>query len=343
MFEQLKAILPQAKFYPPATAVEIERAEKALKFKMPDWLCELYRKCNGIKGDGETYLFPLKKRGVGKEGLVSWNRFIRNEWDCNFPDLVECRPEIDWTKCDPNPFLMISTSDGMSSWAIKPGQSHQIYDYYVQSEGEAPAVIAENFVEACAAVAKRIKEFEEDYCRGRAFYSPRSDRQRPRDIDRLYRQLINPSQNPFGPEANVGWHMKRGISQRPHEKGELYILNIGPEIGRLISRDGNCPFIMRLKVWSKKKERSCVVWNLNDALLRLEAAEKLVSLHWKNGKRPKPDISALRRVWKSTGNEDRELEEIADILCARDDCRRQHDNKMGLHAHVPYLSNSQFR
>ena len=331
MYDRLRAALPNAKFFPPATTEQIARVEKGLQIRFPDWLRELYLHCNGIRGTYAIYLYALERNDDFSESLLNWNLFHRDLWQENLDDAKQNRPEIDWDGLDPRNLLIIGSDNGLD-WAIKLTGETSIVNFDVRNPDDRE-IVAKDLVEACVANERQEEETHEDLFRGREQYCRVS---KPwaemRDIDRLF-ELILTIYTPSGynpGDIRLSWYFDRAISQRAGETGELFIIKTGSDEIRIATRDGNFPFVMRLSAWPMEQELICSVHDLKDALMRVLAAHDAISLPWKDAnERPRPDEAELHRIWRSAGREDAELFEIAEVLCRRDDKRRVEDNRLG--------------
>lgn len=332
IFQRLRKSVPNAKFYPPATPKQIAHAERALSFRFPKWLRDLYLRSSGIMGTDAVFLWPLERVEEFPETLLSWNQFHRKLWDDTLTQSEFSAPPADqWG--NPHNLLLISSNNDVA-WAIEPGRGKQILLYDVRNPDHRE-VIASDFVAACIEHEKLIHETEERLFRGREPYrNEYSTSPVVWDIEHLFDVIVSIHKD-FrtrpGVQVNTGWYLKRAISRRRGERGEMFILNLGGDDEvRVVTRNGNFPFVMRLKVWPFKSDLSCIVWCVKDALLRILQTVDAIRLPWIDANhRPTPDEAKLRQIWRDAGMPDPELERMADVLCARDDRRLEEENRLG--------------
>lgn len=181
---------------------------------------------------------------------------------------------------------------------------------------------------------RRVQELDERLFRGReAYRGDTSTSPAISDVERLYDiivELHKPRNVTPGVRFGTGWWLQRATSKRPGEAGELFIVPLGVDDEvRIASRDGNLPFIMRLKARPFEHEFSCIVWCMKDALMHILAATDAVRLPYVDGHRPRPDEARLRGIWRDVGVKDSALDQLASVLFARDDRRRLEDNPSG--------------
>jgi hypothetical protein len=330
MYERLGAALTNARFFPPATAEQIARVEKALEFQFPDWLRELYLRTNGISGDHAVYLYALEKNDDFPESLLSWNRFNRDLWQENIEATKQNQPQIDWDALDPQNLLIVGSDNGLD-WAIqREGRRITLFDVRNPDDRQP---VGGDLVEACVEHERRERETHEALFRGREIYRPKyQSRSEKRDIDLLFEVILAlhapPDCDPH--DYRSSWYFDRAISQRPGESGQLFIITIESDQIRIATRDGNLPFAMRLTAWPMEQELSCTVRVLKDALMHILAAKDAISLPWASAnERPRPDESELRRIWRTIGPPDPQLLDMAELLFRRDDRRRTDENRLG--------------
>jgi len=323
IFERLRAAIPTATFHPPASEAQIVRVERLLGSPFPDWLRELYLRCNGISGAafGDPYLYPLE---TGNEhSLLGQNEYFRSEWDDKLDWYKEVDPTADWENRDIRDLLIIGRCHTIN-WAIEVAGGRQIIRYSLHGPGRRE-VLAEDLVEMCEKTEAEQREIHEKHYRGRQPYRREAELAPPRrDIDRIMDRLnFDATEIPrkHGIRVSPPWRVDRAISQRPGETGELYILHGGGMSIRLISRDGNFPFVMKIK-W-RKAEPSCTVNKLSQVLARIEGAQEEVRSNQRR-------LGVVLRIWNQDAAPfDDELFDMSEILCGRDDRRMEEDNALG--------------
>lgn len=330
-YQRLRDALPSATFYPPATPAEIQKVERALKTKLPDWLRELYLDCNGIHNlHGDPYLYSLDVNPRFSDSLLSWNEFWRAEWAGDVAAKMANRPEVDWQGHDPHKLIFIGRVH-TTDWAIRPRSGPEIIEH-VSPDGPGNwwNVIAQDLIEACVENDAAEAELENELFSGRAHYKVPSDA--ARDIDRVFNEMLSRwraklgiSTGQVGKSLRLPWHIDRATTRSSGDLGELFIITSSGEV-RLASRDGYLPFVMRLKIWTREDELSCVTWTVDETVTRILVAQRELNPRWVDQNvRPRPDEPKLRALWRSSAKQDPELSRLAEVLFARDDARKRTD------------------
>lgn len=160
IFERLRTALPKLIFYPPASPSQMERVEKSLRVKFPNWLRELYLHSNGITASDSSadYLLALECNDDFPESLLSWNQFLRDEWVSYLPDFQIYDPKFN--ESDILEFLFIGTIN-FANWAIKTRLGPQIIWYNVR-DVEHDQIFAGDFALACIQYEKWLQNPDSD-------------------------------------------------------------------------------------------------------------------------------------------------------------------------------------
>lgn len=125
MEQEVRLIVPNAQFRPPATRELIEHAEAQLGVALPAPLRELYRAFDGFREPlaNASYLLPLlDDDGVGS--LVTTSLYHWNDWKEPYPELDLC------------PFLFFGLSASDENWGIELDAPHRVIAYHHHMGGE---------------------------------------------------------------------------------------------------------------------------------------------------------------------------------------------------------------
>lgn len=142
----LKAIFPNGRFAPPATAQQIKAVELTLGVQFPEQLRALYRECNGFRenrGNAKYLLSLTDEDFIGS--LVTLTRF-------HWSDIKEY-----WPKLDLSPYIFFGSSSADEMWGINWKGTEQIIAFHHHMEGEFE-VVGSNIVEVYKADYKHYGE-----------------------------------------------------------------------------------------------------------------------------------------------------------------------------------------
>jgi len=340
LFDRLRAALPNAIFYPPATEEQIARVEAALSTPFPDWLRSLYLCCNGIHSEkhSKPYLYALESNDDFRESLLSWNQFNRELWNSMVADLKYNQPGPDWDALDIRFSLLIGGLDGID-WAIDPKNGPQILRYDVRNPDDRE-VIGMDLVAACIKNEQEIQMFREEQLRGRQPHF-REGNPNPQscDVELVEDMLISLHGGSMGSSlrGTGGWrdnlcpYLYQAISQRPGETGKLFIFHSDFIEIQVATRDGNLPFMLRAKVATQDMPLRCLVRGLPETLFcMLYVIAHLNPFRIRDNAEFTDWANHAAKIWSfKFGMPDPELEQMATILFDRDDRRMQEENPMG--------------
>jgi len=337
MFEQLRQALPGAIFHPPATSQQIDRVEEALNTRLPAWLRELYLHTNGIKSvqHHDPYLFSLEDNDDFPRSLLSWNRFLRNQWKQSESERKADFPEVDWDKLDVHRLLIIGGVNGRY-WAIDPAGGPEIINHEA-SDVEDRTILASDLVSMCVDNEEMDQQIRSELFRGRKPIRRYEDAMPPSsDIELLLDTLVDLYRGTKGTSVRLrnlsspGWSLYQGISQRPGEEGMLFILQRGSFEIQVATRDGNLFFVLRSKVWFQEEPLRCLVKDLPETLLCILYLFDMESFRTGDPSLRKDIATQTFRVWRHRyGPLEEKLEQMAEVLFHRDDYRMQEENRMG--------------
>lgn len=320
LHERLRAELKGVTFQAPASERQIAAAEEALRVRLPGWLRDLYARTNGLLGpDGAPYLYALDLAEGFPESLVSWNAFLRAEWQELLPSLREDRPEVRWEEVDPNRILVIGRDLAQEQYAVDPrARGTEILGYSEQEE-ERFEVIAPDLLELLRRVERRQAASDALLVNRTPYRGQDPEAPPERDIELVWDELVivERGTRKASSSSRLNLDLFRVPVERPDARAELYAVWVrGPDIEvRIATRDGAFPFVMTVAAKALSHPRTCLVHGLHAALLRLM---QLWDWSWFSN-----DEAELERFWTDrAGIPDDELRRIAAVLCAEDDRRR---------------------
>jgi hypothetical protein len=339
LYERLRLALPDAEFGPPATEQQIAQAERALQTTFPDWLRQLYLKCNGISGHefNDPYLYPLETPGHDDTyTLVGWNQFLRGTCD-QLRETYESDGDLPlWEKTHAKNYLIIGYENG-TNWAIdiKTGRP-QIIWYDERNPGDY-SVLGEDLADVCAKNEAKNREIHNQLYRGRQAIR-RDDATTPPtcDVEHIIDLLIDlargsrsiPISIRESGRPNLNFYQR--LKATPEEPGALFILEANHLLLSIATRDGNVPFVLRAKLDWTQEPLHCLVHDLPDALLRIMLVVELARDRNATDNQRTRRIDASRTVFElNHGPPDPDFERLADYLFARDDRRLEEANQLG--------------
>jgi hypothetical protein len=339
LYERLRIALPGAEFAPPATEEEIARVEGALGNEFPEWLHQLYRCCNGIAGKEfhDPYLWPLENSSDPTYGLLGWNRFLRQNCD-ELRDISEANGKLDnWERSHARNFLIIGCENAVN-WAIDVKTGGPEIIWYDERNPDDFSVLGDDLADVCARIEAKNREIHDELFRGREPIRRESDPLPPStDIELILETLIELGRGTkgvpmFAREAtSPNCSLYHCISQRPGETGMLFILAIHSFEIQIATRDGNLPFVFRVKTPFRQEPFRCLVKNLFEAMHRILCLIDVVYYETRDNRNEREAAGRrINGVWRdSCGPAIPELDEMAETLFRRDDNRLVEDNRLG--------------